>query len=122
MSYSRPVLSKPVSRWYKPFLRYLLCEKEFQRFGRKNTLNLHGLDFIEQALRYLSFACDVCEDELEHIPAQGPVVIIANHPIGSLDGLALLQVISRVRSDVKVVANQILSQLKPLEELLLTGR
>ena len=44
-------VSKPVSRWYKPFLRYLLCEKEFQRFGEKYP-NLHGLDFIEQALRY----------------------------------------------------------------------
>ena len=110
--------SKPVPRWYKPFLRYLLCEKEFQRFGEKYP-NLHGLDFIEQALRYLSFACDVCENELEHIPAQGPVVIVANHPIGSLDGLALLQIISRVRGDVKIIANQLLSQIKPLNELLL---
>ncbi len=110
--------SKPVPRWYKPFLRYLLCEKEFQRFGERYP-NLHGLDFIEQALRYLSFACDVCEDELEHIPAQGPVVIVANHPIGSLDGLALLQIISRVRSDVKIIANQLLNQIKPLEGLLL---
>ena len=111
-------VSKPVPRWYKPFLRYLLCEKEFQRFGERYP-NLHGLDFIEQALRYLSFACDVCEDELEHIPAQGPVVIVANHPIGSLDGLALLQIISRVHSDVKIIANQLLNQIKPLEELLL---
>lgn len=110
--------SKPVPRWYKPFLRYLLCEKEFQRFGEKYP-NLHGLDFIEQALRHLSFACDVCENELEHIPAQGPVVIVANHPIGSLDGLALLQIITRVRSDVKIIANQLLSQIKPLNELLL---
>ncbi len=110
--------SKPVPRWYKPFLRYLLSEKEFQRFGEKYP-NLHGLDFIEQALRYLSFACDVCENELEHIPAQGPVVIVANHPIGSLDGLALLQIISRVRGDVKIIANQLLSQIKPLNELLL---
>ena len=96
--------SKPVHRWYKPFLRYLLSEKEFQRFGEKYP-NLHGLDFIEQALRYLSFACDVCENELEHIPAQGPVVIVANHPSGSLDGLALLQIIARVRGDVKIIAS-----------------
>jgi putative hemolysin len=111
-------VSKPVPRWQKTILRYLLCEKEFQRFSEKHP-NLHGLDFIEQALRYLSFACDVCENELEHIPAQGPVVIVANHPIGSLDGLALLQIIARVRGDVKIIANQLLSQIKPLNELLL---
>lgn len=110
--------SKPLPRWQKTILRYLLCEKEFQRFAEKHP-NLHGLDFIEQALRYLSFACDVCENELEHIPAQGPVVIVANHPIGSLDGLALLQIIARVRGDVKIIANQLLSQIKPLNDLLL---
>jgi hypothetical protein len=78
--------SKPVPRWYKPFLRYLLCEKEFQRFGEKYP-NLHGLDFIEQALRYLSFACDVCENELEHIPPRTREMICSranpsNEPIG----------------------------------------
>ena len=70
-------------------------------------------------LRYFSFTYNVCEDELEHIPAQGPAVIIANHPIGSLDGLALLQLVSRIRSDVKIVANQLLGQIQPLNELLL---
>jgi putative hemolysin len=39
--------------------------------------------------------------------------------VGSLDGLALLQIISRVRGDVKIIANQLLSQIKPLNELLL---
>lgn len=46
--------SKPVPRWYKPFLRYLLCEKEFQRFGEKYP-NLHGLDlnYGSRAIRRL---------------------------------------------------------------------
>lgn len=110
--------SEDIPGWYKPILRYLLRENDFRSFEAKYP-NLKGFDFIEQVLRYFSFTYNVCEDELEHIPPQGPVVIIANHPIGSLDGLALLQLVSRIRSDVKIVANQLLGQIQPLQELLL---
>ncbi|MCB1616672.1 MAG: lysophospholipid acyltransferase family protein, partial [Pseudomonadales bacterium] len=53
------------------------------------------------------------------IPISGKVVIVANHPIGSLDGLALLKLVGEVRKDVKVVANEVLSALSPLDDLLL---
>jgi len=49
-------------------------------------------------------------------------VIIANHPIGSLDGLALLKMVSEVRSDVKIVANDLLMKLPPLQSMLLPVR
>jgi putative hemolysin len=44
-------------------------------------------------------------------------VIIANHPTGTLDGLALMYAVSRVRRDVKVVTNRMLSHLEPLSSL-----
>lgn len=50
---------------------------------------------------------------------RGRVVIVANHPIGSLDGLALLKLVRSARPDVKVVANDILSAVNPLHRLLL---
>jgi putative hemolysin len=46
-------------------------------------------------------------------------VIVANHPIGTLDGLALLHLVRKLRSDVKVVANQLLMEIKPLHDVLL---
>jgi putative hemolysin len=42
------------------------------------------------------------------------VIITANHPIGSLDGLALLKLVKEVRPDVKIVANDLLMQIEPL--------
>ena len=54
------------------------------------------------------------------IPPHGKVVIVANHPIGTLDGLALLKMVHKVRPDVKVVANQMLGTMNALEPLLLT--
>ncbi len=49
------------------------------------------------------------EGDLENIPSQGPVVLVANHPIGSLDGLALLRAVASVRPDVRILASQVLS-------------
>lgn len=49
-------------------------------------------------------------------------MIIANHPIGSLDGLALLKMVYDIRSDVKIVANDLLMAIFPLRSLLLPVR
>lgn len=99
-------------------LRWLLHEEAFTRFAERHP-HLRGLDFVEQALTELDFDCRVSEAQLENIPASGRVILVANHPIGSLDGLALLRLLGRIRPDVKIVANQILAQLAPLRPLLL---
>ena len=54
----------------------------------------------------------------ERIPSEG-VVIIANHPIGSLDALALIKLVNEVRHDLKVVANEMLMAIEPLHDMLL---
>lgn len=102
----------------KALLRYLLHEQAFIDFARRYP-HLRGLDFVEQVLEHFGFQVSLREQELEHIPAQGPVVVVANHPIGSLDGLALLRLVSRVRPDVRIIANQLLARLAPLASLLL---
>ncbi|PSJ48087.1 GNAT family N-acetyltransferase [Zobellella endophytica] len=102
----------------KAVLRYLLHEQAFIEFAEQYP-HLRGLDFVEQVLDYFRFQVQLREQELEHIPATGPLVIIANHPIGSLDGLALLRLVSRLRPDVKIMANQLLARLPPLASLLL---
>ena len=102
-------------RWLEAALRILLHEKEFIAFGRKYA-HLRGLPCIEQILAYFGVRCETDMAELENIPTEGPVVLVANHPIGSLDGLALLKTVAFVRPDVKIVANRILSRLKPLQD------
>jgi putative hemolysin len=111
---SKPVIGKPLLR----FLRFICHESRFQQF-EQNYPHLEGFDFIEQVLHYFEFSFRVKDSEWERIPNQGRVVIVANHPIGSLDGLALLKMVGEVRRDVKVVANEILAAIKPLQSLLL---
>lgn len=111
---NKPWLYKPV----KGALRYLLHEQDFIDFAARYP-HLRGQEFIEQVLDYFNFRYSVRSNEIERIPVTGRIVIIANHPIGSLDGLALLKMISSVRPDVKAVANQLLMALSPLHSLLL---
>lgn len=110
----RPWLFQPL----KFLVSKLLHEREFQEFAH-NYPHLTGIDFVEQVLLYFNFSYSLRGCERERIPADGRVVIIANHPIGSLDGLALIKLISELRPDVKVVSNQMLMALKPLHPLLL---
>ena len=102
--------------WQKNLLRRLLYEQEFQQFAA-NHPHLKGLDMVEQVLEHLQIRCTIPAYDLEQIPEQGPLVIIANHPTGTLDGLALMYAVSRVRRDVKVVTNRMLSHLEPLSSL-----
>lgn len=105
--------------WLRQLLRTLLYEERFQTFEQCHT-QLTGMAFIEQVFTELDFSYQISNRHRERIPTQGAVIIVANHPIGSLDGLALLHLVSQIRQDVKIVANQMLSALKPLDDLLLT--
>lgn len=102
--------------WQKKLLRKLLHEEEFQQFAARHR-HLKGLDTVEQVLEHLNIRCAIPAHDLEQIPEHGPLVIVANHPTGTLDGLALLYAVSRVRRDVKVVTNRLLTHLEPLSSL-----
>ncbi len=103
--------------WQKSILRLLLNEKEFQQFNQRYR-HLKGLDMVEQVLEYLDVRCEMSERDLEQIPSQGPVVIVANHPLGTVDGMALLHAVSQVRRDVKIVTNRLLNCLESLRSLM----
>ena len=110
----RPRLYKRLTQ----LLRLLFNERQFKYFESQYP-HLKGFEFAEQVLEFFDFSFTVRETEREKIPRQGRVVIVANHPIGSLDGLALLKLMREVRPDVRVVANDLLMAIKPLQSVLL---
>ena len=107
-------LKRPVSK----LLKRLLHAEDIRKFTADYG-HLRGRDFVDQVLDYFDFRYTVADREREHIPSQGKLVIIANHPIGSLDGVALLKLVAEVRPDVKVIANDMLWSLEPLRPMLL---
>lgn len=102
--------------WQKRLLKQLFHEEEFRQFAADHR-HLKGLDMVEQVLEHLDILCTLPAHDLEQIPAHGPLIVMANHPTGTLDGLALLYAVSRVRRDVKVVTNRMLTHLEPLSSL-----
>lgn len=53
---------------------------------------------------------------LEAVPASGPLLVVANHPHGALDGLAVAALLRRVRPDVKLLANQVLRRIPEMRQ------
>lgn len=113
-------LRKPdlITRPTLAFLKKLLRERELNVLFAQCD-HLEGLEFVDQVLEDFNFSYSVVGRERENIPIEGRVVIVANHPLGILDGLALIKMVSEVRRDVRIVANDILMQVKPLQSLLL---
>jgi putative hemolysin len=72
--------------------------------------------FESRVLRALDISSQATEADLHSIPAHGSLVIAANHPHGALDGLLLLDVVRRVRPDVRVLANGLLDRIPELRE------
>src|SRR5690625_2901534 len=79
-----------------------------------------GFDFVERSLANQRVTYRVTPRELELIPVEGPLLVVANHPLGMLDALALLRLVGSVRRDVRVLGNDVLGMLPQLGELLLT--
>lgn len=74
-------------------------------------------EFLERAIDAFGFSCAVGAGELGNIPANGPVVVVANHPFGGMEGLLLAQMLRKVRPDVKIMANYLLGRVEELRDL-----
>jgi Putative hemolysin len=78
-----------------------------------------GFDFVERALEVLDASYHINPRERENIPVEGAVLVVANHPLGMVDALALLQLVGSVRNDVRILGNDWLASIEPLRRLLL---
>ena len=96
----------------------IVHEDSINQFLSQNS-HLKGIEFVDAVLDYFDFDYTVSSSDIQNIPTSGKVVIIANHPLGGLDALCLLRLISQVRQDVKIVANDFLAGFEALNSLLI---
>ncbi len=84
-------------------------------YARVHMPHARGPEFIESALRELEVTIDCPSEQLDRIPQNGPVIVVANHPFGAIEGLILALLLTRRREDTKMLANKWLSIIPELE-------
>ena len=70
---------------------------------------------LESLLAEMRIELTVHSADYNRIPSAGPVVVVANHPYGVLDGALLTVLLTRVRPDVKVLTNFLLGDIPELQ-------
>ncbi len=78
--------------------------------------HLTGLSWADQSI--IDFEIDLTTSGVENIPKTGNQMIVANHPLGGFDGVALMSVVGKVRPDIKFPVNDILMKVPGLKPLL----
>lgn len=78
-----------------------------------------GRDFWQVMVERYGLSLDVVGGSLDRIPADGPLILIANHPYGILDGLMMGHILSRTRGDFRILAHQVFARAEDLSRVIL---
>ncbi|MCG6901877.1 MAG: lysophospholipid acyltransferase family protein [Rhodobacter sp.] len=78
-----------------------------------------GRDFWQVMVERYGLSLDVVGGSLGDIPANGPLILIANHPYGILDGLMMGHILSQVRGDFRILANHVFRRARDLDKVIL---
>ncbi len=79
----------------------------------------NGGDFWQVMVDRYGLSLDVVGGSLANIPTAGPLILIANHPYGILDGLMMGHILSRTRGDFRILAHQVFRKAPDLNRAIL---
>ncbi|KPA22334.1 2-acyl-glycerophospho-ethanolamine acyltransferase [Shimia sp. SK013] len=78
-----------------------------------------GRDFWEVMRERYGLTLEVVGGSLSNIPTTGPLIMIANHPYGILDGLMMGNILSQTRGDFRILAHQVFRKAEDLNKIIL---
>ena len=78
-----------------------------------------GRDFWQVMVDRYGLSLDIVGGALSNIPSEGPVILIANHPYGILDGLMMGHILSQARGDFRILANSVFRKAEDLNPIVL---
>ncbi|HHI70752.1 MAG TPA: acyltransferase [Rhodobacteraceae bacterium] len=88
-----------------------------RKFEREGVVS--GQAFFTRALQLMQIEVQTPQEQIAKIPATGPVIVVANHPSGLVDGLILAELIGKVREDYKILTRSLLTGIPEIEKFML---
>jgi len=76
-------------------------------------------DFSRDVIKEIGAGYEVPEEQLARIPAEGAFITVSNHPVGSIDGLILCDLVGHRRADYKIMTTYLLSLIPELADCFL---
>ena len=109
-----PKLLKIIPRFIIRYLKRIVHQNDLNRFVNENK-HLKGLEFAEAILD--DYGVSFTVRGMENIPDNGRFIFASNHPLGAMDGIALIRAVSKKFTDLKFPVNDILMNLKGLDNI-----
>ena len=105
------------SRKLASFLERLLGLSVLAKCYESAPKNLGTQQFLSGVLDYLGVRVKAIDSQrvLLNLPKEGPLLIVANHPLGGLEGVAITQLLLELRADTKVLTNNLLTRIPELQ-------
>lgn len=100
--------------WMTGKLRLLRLIRDFERIGVPE-----GQAFWRSALDIMGISLETPRDQIDRIPRDGPLIVVANHPHGLVDGMILAELIGRVRTDYKILTRSLLTGVEEISRFMI---
>lgn len=98
------------------YMKRIVHQDEFNDFLNRSKQQMDH-EFVKAALQ--NFEIIVFSEGLENVPENGGCIIACNHPLGGIDGIAVMNAIGERRQDIKALVNDILMNLENMSSLLI---
>lgn len=110
-----PRLLKIIPKFLINYLKKTIHQDEINDALQKYK-NIYGLDFIKVILEE-RFKVNITYEGLENIDPTKRFIVASNHPLGGMDGMALMHIIGKKKKDIVFPVNDLLMHLENLKEL-----